>query len=274
MVIGAASASSSAWATGPMLPRGVESKVEQYLKRYWRAPARRSQASAARLWSTASAGSTLRVLSATTTASAPAAPEAAPSSASPSGGMPIASTVRIPFAVRVLARSEAPVKSSAMLPSSIDAPPCAVSIRWILRAAGGPPEQVRGQRSCRPFRRRPPPGAEHAGVVIVRRIAVGPVPVRQPLYRQRRELRHRAVGEGPGQRASDDGVDLPLARPAHEAVRRQRLVRRGELLEQAVPDHDHVDLGAQPLATGHEKALPVARMQARVELGRVAQPGD
>ena len=38
--------SSSASATGPMLPAGVESKVEQYLKKICRAPAARSQWSA------------------------------------------------------------------------------------------------------------------------------------------------------------------------------------------------------------------------------------
>ena len=54
IVKSAPSASSSASLTGPMLPRSVESKVEQYLNRICRAPRSRSQASAASDWPIAS----------------------------------------------------------------------------------------------------------------------------------------------------------------------------------------------------------------------------
>src|SRR5262249_30084428 len=93
---------SRASATGPMLPASVESKVEQYLKKYWRAPAARSRASAARDIATASAAGMVRDFSATTIASA--------------SGTPISCTVRMPWRTRVLARSVAPVRSSAMQP--------------------------------------------------------------------------------------------------------------------------------------------------------------
>ena len=69
IVRSAPSASSRASLTGPMLPRSVELKVEQYLNRICRAPRARSHASAAseltdRLWS----AGMVRDLSATTTA--------------------------------------------------------------------------------------------------------------------------------------------------------------------------------------------------------------
>src|SRR3546814_10619355 len=65
---GASSASSSASATGPMFPAGVESNVEQYLKRNCLQPWRFSQSSASRLRETASSAATERVLRATTPA--------------------------------------------------------------------------------------------------------------------------------------------------------------------------------------------------------------
>src|SRR6185312_956909 len=102
---------SRASATGPMLPRSVESKVEQYLKKYWRAPAACSRSSAARDIATASAAGTVRDFNATTMASAAG-------SGSPTGGTPITCTVRMPWRTSVLARSVAPVRSSAMQPRS------------------------------------------------------------------------------------------------------------------------------------------------------------
>ncbi len=81
------SASTSASATGPILPASVLSKVEQYLKKNCRHPAACSQRSAARLSRTASPAGTVRDFSATTTASA--------SGGGPSG-TPISCTVRIP----------------------------------------------------------------------------------------------------------------------------------------------------------------------------------
>ena len=106
----APSASSRASATGPILPSSVESKVEQYLKKNRRAPARRSQDSAASDWSTASPAGIVRDLSATTIASASGTAKSA-------GGTPTACTVRIPSRTSVLHRSVAPVRSSAMAPS-------------------------------------------------------------------------------------------------------------------------------------------------------------
>src|SRR6185295_8812843 len=102
---------SSASATGPILPASVESKVEQYLKKYWRAPAARSRSSAARDSATASAPGTVRDFSATTTASAS-------NKGAPAAGTPITCTVRMPWRTSVLARSVAPVRSSAMQPRS------------------------------------------------------------------------------------------------------------------------------------------------------------
>src|SRR5215813_6560299 len=102
---------SSASATGPMLPASVESKVEQYLKTYCRAPAARRLASTARDIATASAAGIVRDLSATTIASASG-------SGAPASGTPIAWTVRIPWRTSVFARSVAPVRSSAMQPRS------------------------------------------------------------------------------------------------------------------------------------------------------------
>ncbi len=110
MVKPAPSAASRASATGPILPWSVESKVEQYLKKYCRAPAGRSQASAASDCSTASAAGMVRDFSATTTASLSG-------TAVPPGGTSIICTVRMPSRTSVLARSVAPVMSSAMQPS-------------------------------------------------------------------------------------------------------------------------------------------------------------
>src|SRR5580765_2372099 len=94
-----------------MLPASVESKVEQYLKKYWRAPAARSRSSAARDIDTASAAGIVRDFSATTMASASG-------KGSVAAGTPITCTVRMPWRTRVLARSVAPVRSSAMQPRS------------------------------------------------------------------------------------------------------------------------------------------------------------
>ncbi len=105
------SASSSASATGPILPSSVESKVEQYLKKICRAPFPRSHSSAISDWSTASPAGMVRDFSATTTASASGTGWSA-------SGTPITWIVRMPLATSVLARSVAPVWSSAMQPSS------------------------------------------------------------------------------------------------------------------------------------------------------------
>jgi hypothetical protein len=99
--------------TGPMLPSGVESKVEQYLKRIWLAPWARSQSQAASDCATASAAGIDRDLSATTPASTPG------SAGSP--GSPQYCTTRMPPRASVLARSDDPVKSSPMHPSSMEA---------------------------------------------------------------------------------------------------------------------------------------------------------
>ena len=71
-----------------MLPRLVESKVEQYLKKIWRAPPSLSHASAARDSRTALAGGTVRDLSAITIASASG-------TGAPVSGTPITWTVRM-----------------------------------------------------------------------------------------------------------------------------------------------------------------------------------
>ena len=70
MVKSAPSASSSASATGPILPFSVESKVEQYLKKNCRTPALRSHSSAASDIPMASSTGLVRDFRATTTASA------------------------------------------------------------------------------------------------------------------------------------------------------------------------------------------------------------
>ena len=105
------SACISASATGPMLPLGVESKVEQYLKKNCAAPRASSQRNAVSESDTALSTGSVRDLSATMIASA-----------SPgcvfSSGTPITWTTRIPCLTSVLARSDAPVKSSAIAPSS------------------------------------------------------------------------------------------------------------------------------------------------------------
>ena len=70
MVKSAPSSSSSASATGPILPASVESKVEQYLKKICLAPLALSQRQAASDCATASAAGMVRDFSATTMASA------------------------------------------------------------------------------------------------------------------------------------------------------------------------------------------------------------
>src|SRR5690606_21010124 len=107
----APSALTRASATGPMLPCGVESKVEQYLKKNWRQPCSRSHSSASSDCATACSGAMLRVFNATTPASTPA-------SAFPRG-TPQYCVVAMPFLTSVLARSDDPVKSSPMQPSSM-----------------------------------------------------------------------------------------------------------------------------------------------------------
>jgi hypothetical protein len=115
MVNLAPNADSSASATGPMLPASVESNVEQYLKKNCRVPACLSAEMAASDCATASAAGIVRDLSATTMASA------AGSGAS-FAGTPITCSVRMPPRTSMLARSVAPVRSSAMQPSN---GPCA-----------------------------------------------------------------------------------------------------------------------------------------------------
>ncbi len=107
----APSRSISASATGPILPSFVESKVEQYLNRICVAPCASSHSQAASDWATASAAGMVRLFSATTPASQLAG-------AGP-GGMPTNCIVAMPPLARVLARSLAPVKSSAMQPRSM-----------------------------------------------------------------------------------------------------------------------------------------------------------
>ncbi len=115
MAKSASSASNRASATGPMLPMSVESKVEQYLKKICRVPRPLSQARAASDSVTASCTGQVRDFKATTTASAsPRSFRLAPE------GTPLTCTVRMPFLTRVLARSVAPVKSSAMHPNTMD----------------------------------------------------------------------------------------------------------------------------------------------------------
>ena len=99
---GSASASRRASITGPILPRSVESKVEQTLNRMWRAPLAFSQAWAGRAMATASCGSMERLFRATTTASASG-------SSRSSAGVPMVWIVRRPARVRALARSDEPV---------------------------------------------------------------------------------------------------------------------------------------------------------------------
>ena len=94
-----------------MLPSLVESKVEQYLKKNCCAPEARSHASAA--CESATAASTGAVLDFSATTTALALPRSSPAS-----GMPMVCTAGIPCLTSVLARSVAPVKSSAMAPNS------------------------------------------------------------------------------------------------------------------------------------------------------------
>jgi len=100
------SAAASASPTGPMLPSGVESKVEQYLKMIWRQPCAFSHSSAASDWATASAAGIERLFS-----------ETMPASQSGGAGLPgtprnctVASPpVPPPPLASVLAMSDAPV---------------------------------------------------------------------------------------------------------------------------------------------------------------------
>src|SRR5208282_4534493 len=94
-----------------MLPASVESKVEQYLKKYCLAPVAASHVSAASDCATASSAAMARVLSATTIASTPSGTRRV--------GTPIICTVRMPWRTSVFARSVAPVRSSAIAPSRI-----------------------------------------------------------------------------------------------------------------------------------------------------------
>ena len=113
MVKRSSSATSNASATGPMLPASVESKVEQYLKKYCFVPPRFSHSSASSDSLIASAAGMERDFSATMTASV--------SGTGPPGrGTPSTTTVDMPSRTSVLARSVAPVKSSAMQPSSME----------------------------------------------------------------------------------------------------------------------------------------------------------
>jgi len=92
-----------------MFPSGVESKVEQTLKKNRSAPRPRSHRSEATLSCTACSTGALRDFSATTTASASG-------SSSSAEGTPITWVVRIPSCASTLAMSVAPVTSSAMTP--------------------------------------------------------------------------------------------------------------------------------------------------------------
>ncbi len=85
-----------------MLPRSVESKVEQTLNITWRAPRAFSHPWAGRAMETASSGAIERLFSATTTASTSG-------SCRSSAGTPMVCTVRRPARVRALARSDEPV---------------------------------------------------------------------------------------------------------------------------------------------------------------------
>ncbi|MNI81044.1 hypothetical protein D3C73_1376240 [compost metagenome] len=105
------SASSRASLTGPMLPAAVESNVEQYLKKICSQPRSRNQRRASSDSFTASAAGRVLDLRAMTIASASRCP------ATSAAGMPMLCTVRMPPRTSMLARSVAPVKSSAMQPS-------------------------------------------------------------------------------------------------------------------------------------------------------------
>ena len=130
MVKLSSSASSSASATGPMLPASVESKVEQYLKKNCWQPACCSQRSAASDCSTACSAGQLRDFNAITSASASGAVASAP-------GRSISCTVRMPCLTRVLHRSVAPVKSSAIHPSS--------GIRFVPAPGAASPDRLRSR---------------------------------------------------------------------------------------------------------------------------------
>ena len=108
----APSSSSSASATGPMLPASVESKVEQYLKRICFAPRSRNARALASDWATASGDGEVRDLSETTTASASGSADA-------DAGTPIACTTLMPARCSISATSVAPVRSSATTPRSM-----------------------------------------------------------------------------------------------------------------------------------------------------------
>src|SRR5690625_2068764 len=92
-----------------MLPAGVLSKVEQYLKNRRSAPASTSSRSASRLWPTASSTGVERLLRLTTTASTSSGRTARSCT-------PLNWTVRRPPATRNPEMSVAPVKPSATTP--------------------------------------------------------------------------------------------------------------------------------------------------------------
>ncbi|MNG95851.1 hypothetical protein D3C79_548970 [compost metagenome] len=123
---GVSSASSKASATGPMLPCAVESKVEQYLKKYCRQPVALSQARAVRDCSTACSAGSVRVFRAMTMASTSA-------SIGPTGTS-ITCRVRMPPRTSMLARSVPPVKSSAMQPR----------IGWLMASSSSPAPNAQG----------------------------------------------------------------------------------------------------------------------------------
>ena len=137
----APSSSSSASATGPMLPASVESKVEQYLKRICFAPRSRSARALASDWATASAAGEVRDLSETTTAWASGSADA-------DAGTPIACTTLMPARCSMSATSVAPVRSSATTPRSI------ATCRWDIQSA------------CKDCQRTRRPGARQAAASI------------------------------------------------------------------------------------------------------------
>ena len=114
MVKGQFSASINASVTGPILPRTSPlyqlSKVEQYLKYTCLTCCSCNHAKASSDCFTASAGAMVRDFSATTTALQSAGSELV--------GTPMVCTTRIPARTKLLAKSVAPVKSSAMQPNS------------------------------------------------------------------------------------------------------------------------------------------------------------
>src|SRR5690554_1045374 len=130
--------SSRASLTGPILPVSVESKVEQYLKKICRGLRACSQSRAARELATALEAGVERDLSATTMASAFSSAALSWGDNNPSG-MPIICTQRIPPRTRLLARSVAPVKSSAMAPNTMDMSSLSVVVGCLGQVDAGEP---------------------------------------------------------------------------------------------------------------------------------------